>query len=188
MKITVIDSKLYVTADYNSAFVAKARDLGGKWASPCWVFDARDEVAVRAACLECYGSDGLTSDLVDVRITIPEDCRAVGGGRGPIEIFGRTLARAFGRDSGAKLGEGVVVEQGGFSSGGSMKNWTTTVRDNTVLILRDVSASLVAKHDNEAFIVEVIAHQNEINREELNTEREKLLARLAEIDALLAGA
>ncbi len=187
MKIAIVESKVYVTADYNSAFVAQARNLGGKWANPSWVFDARDEVAVRAACLECYGSDGLTADLVDVRITIPEDCRAVGGGQGPIELFGRTLARAFGRDSGAKLGEGVVIEQGGFSSGGSMKNWCTTVKDNTVLILRDVSAALVAKHDNEAFLVEVIAHQNQINRDELNAEREKLIARLAETDALLAA-
>jgi hypothetical protein len=46
-------------------------------------------------------------------------------------VAGREVARAFGRDSGAKLGPDVVVRAGGFHSGGSRKNWRITVKDGT---------------------------------------------------------
>jgi hypothetical protein len=191
--ITTTDTQITVTGPYNSEFIAKARRLAGKWHAPSWVFDIRDENAVRAACLKCYGTDGHTTDLVDVRVTIPHDGRGVGGARGPIELFGRTLARAFGRDSGAKLGDGVVVEAGGFGSGGSMKNWTTTVKDDTVVVLRDVSRALVDAHDNDDFIVAIIGGAAPDNRDLLvaerrtllMAERRKLLDRVAEINALL---
>lgn len=184
------DGKIMVKSEYNPLFVQAARKLGGKWFSPHWVFDSRDEDDVRGLCLEVYGCDGLTEpELVSVQVTIPEDCNAVGGRQDSIYLFGRIVARAWGRDSGAKLGEGVVVKKGNFSSGGSAKNWNTSVEDGTVFILRDVPKTLVEKHDNEAFVVEIIEEQvkeekNE-KKESLIAEKEALLKRLLEIDSAL---
>ena len=48
------------------------------------------------------------------------------------------MARAYGRDSGAKIGEGVVFLEGGASSGGSVKNWYTTIKKGSVFEVRDV--------------------------------------------------
>jgi hypothetical protein len=155
--ITATESQISVTGDYNAAFIAKARNLAGKWCEPNWVFDIRDEAAVRAAALECYGTDGFVTDLVDVRVTLPKgdagfpECE-------PIVLFGHTVARAFGRDSGATLGAGVVVEAGGFGSSGSRKNWYTSAQDGTVVILRDVSRRLVERHENDNVLVEVISN------------------------------
>lgn len=68
------------------------------------------------------------------------------GWQGPVEVAGRTIARAWGRDSGAKLGDGVVKLQGRVGSGGSMKNWETVVDADVVLhdCPRKVAEKLIA--------------------------------------------
>jgi hypothetical protein len=90
------EKTISVTADYNDEFVKVARTIGGKWNSPSWVFDIREENLVRSTCLKIYGTDGVNTDFVDVQITLndfdTEKCT-------PIIIFGKTVARAFGRDS-----------------------------------------------------------------------------------------
>lgn len=178
--IHTTETQIVVTGEYNSEFVAKARTLAGKWVAPSWVFDIRDESAVRAACLECYGTDGHRTDLVDVEVRFgPEDDTHTA----PIMYCGRTIARAFGRDSGAKLGDGVVLQSGGFTSGGSVKNWYTRAKEGTSVILRDVSRALVVKTGGEYTILTTTP----IDRDALLAEKAQLLARLAEIGATLGA-
>src|SRR4051812_31627904 len=110
VKIEVDGNALRVVSPYDPAFVSRAKALGGKWSAPAWVFDARDEGRVRELCAELYGSDGSTSDVVTLRATYEG---GKGKGQKPIYCGGRTVARAFGRDSGAKLGEGIVLLEGG---------------------------------------------------------------------------
>ena len=95
-----------VNAPYNSEFISAAKRLGGRWDAPEWVFDARDEARVRALLIECYGTDGEVADLVTIKI---EWSNSESAKRGPIAANGRTIARADGRDSGARLGDGVVI-------------------------------------------------------------------------------
>ncbi len=158
-KIEVNGEVITVQSIYNSEFVKHAKNLGGAYTGGVWSFDARNETLVRSACLRCLGHDGFITDLVDVEITIPKYAKGMGACK-PIEVFGRTLARAFGRDSGAKLGEGVVLLKGGFSSGGSVKNWCTDVKENTRVIVRDVSGALVREHDDDAFILQLVEAKN----------------------------
>jgi hypothetical protein len=169
---------------YNSEFVAAARKLGGRWNAPAWSFDVRDEQRVRAACAEHYGTDGLTADLVTVRAEFGPDNDTL---RGPIEIFGRPVARAFGRDSGAKLADGVLLLSGGFNSGGSVKNWRTKAQEGTVCLVRDLPRAAVerALADGATWLA-IEPETAPIDRAALAAEREKLLVRVAEIDAALA--
>ena len=176
---------------FHPAFPARARKLGGRWDGKYWTFDARDESRVRELCREIYGTDGedeAASDRVTVRVT-------VGGGgwnarRQGLYLCGREVARAFGRDSGAKLGEGVVVLEGGFTSGGSVKNWETQARPGTVFEMRDVPRRAVAAVGNgtdDGLTLEVIEEHidRDVDKDALRAERERLLARVAEIDNLL---
>lgn len=183
--ITTTEDQVIVTGDYNAEFVEQARKLAGKWKNPSWVFDIRNEDAVRKACLECYGTDGLVTDLVDVRITFPD------GFESPycesINVFGRTVARAFGRDSGARPGDGIVLEEGGFSSGGSSRNWLTKAKSGTKVVMRDVSRRLVEANADKDVLLEIIGSTSDIDRDALAAEREKLVARITEIDAQLAA-
>jgi hypothetical protein len=180
VKVTVTDTSVRVLSPYNVGFVSGARRMSGKWSSPVWVFHRNDELRVRNLCKQVYGTDGEgVADTVSVRVEFDgsED-----GHQEPITVGGRVVARAFGRDSGAKLGDGVVVEKGGFNSGGSVKNWRTEVTGGTVVVIHDFPRGKA-----ESMGLEVVDNQVKINREELMGERERLVRRLEEIDKILEG-
>ena len=132
------EGRFSVQSPYNGAFVRGARALAGQWDADArhWVFPAECIEDVRALLRRVYGEDGAAEiERVRVRVHYTDDLDA--GDNGTVVVGGRVIARAFGRDSGAKLGEDIVLRQGGFSSGGSRKNWRIVVRDNTVFdILR----------------------------------------------------
>lgn len=140
VKVEISSNSLRVFSPYHPDFPACARRLGGRWdaASKAWTFDARDEARVRDLCREIYGSDGSAAaeaDLVTLRLTATEEQSEHTSG---IYLVGRCLAHATGRDSGARLGGGVVLLRGGAHSGGSVKNWRTEIRMGSVLEVRDV--------------------------------------------------
>lgn len=113
---------------YNSKLVTKCRDLGGRWSAEadCWVF--RDIVEDRVEQLdEIYNSP-----LIAIEITALSD---IDGEKGPVTFCGYTIARAYGRDSGAKLGDGVSLMSGSIDSGGSVKNWKTSINEGAVFRL-----------------------------------------------------
>lgn len=62
------NEKLYVTSPYNSTFVAKARKLGGKWEGKEWVFDVLAEEPLKAALIDCYGTDGSPEQQIALKI------------------------------------------------------------------------------------------------------------------------
>lgn len=178
--IEKIGSKITVISEYNSEFIKHAKRLGGYWERPKWIFDIRDEKKVRKICLECLGTDGFKTDLVDVNITFTEKHNER---TAPIEFCGRTIARAYGRDSGATLGNGVTLESGKFTSGGSVKNWETCA-ENAVCIVRDLPRALV-EHVKEDYDCEILEQTHEINLDDLKNEKIKLLKRIEEINKLL---
>ena len=195
--ITRTDSHVSVESPYSEAFVAAARQRGGRWdrAAKAWTFDARDEAAVRELCREHYGTDG-TADVarVDVRLTA---LRHVTAERDSVRLGNRTIARATGRDSGARLGDGVVIETGDLadygikrgsdgtiSSGGSVQYWETIVGEGTVLLVRDLSEHDLGEVNERDWRVETV-EASPIDADALREERERLVARLAEIDAAL---
>ena len=189
MRIEKIENKIVVESPYHPRFPHRAKKLGGRWDSGAkeWTFDARDEERVRALCLEIYGEDGNgTSDLVTVRVSFEKDCWAAAAG---YFVAGRCVGRAFGRDSGARLGEGVVVIEGSVSSGGSRKNWTTFVKAGTVIEIRDLprtAAEGEVKSPADDYTVEIVEAVCE-RKAALEADAEKLRERLAVIEAELAS-
>ena len=158
MKIETNGTKLAVTAPYHPDFPTRAKKIGGRWdaGSKTWTFDARDEARVRKLCVDVYGTDGsplAPEDLLTVRApaSVCERRHSTFGGSRPTSFWlaSREVAHARGRDSGATLGDGVVVLKGGFSSGGSVKNPSCTYRDGTVFELRDVPRAAAAKVHEE---------------------------------------
>ena len=187
MKITERDGRIFIDTPYNPNFVEKLKWLGGKW-NPnerVWVMDARNSEAVREAMREVYGRDDRPVPLVSVRITTDTE---ISGRRGPVTFFGRIVASAWGRDTGARIGEGVAFEKGKPDSGGSAKNWCTVVPKDCVIVIHDVPADAVEQELDWASwcgTYEII--QLAIDQDALERERETLLARIAEIDNLLGG-
>lgn len=188
--VHVDDKEINVRGPYNWGFVRGAKKLAGKWqaSQKSWTFDVRVEGLVRALCMRWYGSDGATiPDLVDVRLTYPDGRRAL---QSPVVVYGRIVASATGRDSGARLGEGVVLAQGGVTSSGSWANWQTYIKPETVLLMHDVPRGLVESEGAKDAIVEIIARNANVVSDHvaLSAERSRLWARIVEIDAVLNAA
>ncbi len=107
---------------------------------------------------------------------------------GPVVLFGRTVASAHGRDSGAKIGEGVCFEAGGCTSGGSVKNWYTVIESGSVLTIYDVPRRAAEEKlgwSDSYGSFEIVEAADPLAG--LKAEKEALLKRLAEIDAILGA-
>jgi hypothetical protein len=79
---------------------------------------------VKAVCRDIYGEDGTPTQIVDVQVSIP-----AGDDRDKhLYRAGRLIARSFDRDSGAKMGGGVILLSGDISSGGSRKSYPVMER------------------------------------------------------------
>lgn len=186
MNITRTETHIIITAEYNSEFVSHARNLAGRFddKTKSWSFDIRDEADVLEACYLSYGEDGIRNNKCDVKITLADGYYV---DKGTITFFGRQIARAFNRDSGAKIFPGVSIKAGGFNSGGSARHWDTRAQKGTVFILRDVSRSLVELSiSSEGYpdaLIEILPAA--VNPTALQAEKETLLARLSEIQSLL---
>jgi hypothetical protein len=125
---------------YNSKLVESCRNLGGRWDSEekAWIFPKFVEDKIEELD-ELYNSD-----TVNIEITAKNDFYSH---TGPIEFLGYRIASATGRDSGAKIAEGVALISGKVDSGGSMKNWATDVFEGATLRL--TCPSLLLEQDQE---------------------------------------
>lgn len=181
--ITTTGRKTTVRAPFHPDWPSQARKLGGRWTDGAWVFDSRDEVRVRDLARDVYGTDGTRdpAGTVTVRISV-DDVRGDRGGH-PAVLYqaGRKIAARYGRDEEVRLGEGVVLVSGGFlHSAGSHSYIELGPLEGTVVEVRDVPRVLAEDHG-----LEIVAEDTSPNRDALLAERERLTARLAEIDRIL---
>lgn len=189
MSVKLIKSATHVCVDspYHPDFPTRAKKLGGKWepASRRWCFDIRDVDRVAGMCRDIFGTDGESPETLET-ITVRLTCKGTSASASGIYFAGRSVCYATGRDSGAKLSEGVILLSGRVKSGGSMKNWTTEITAGTVLEIRDIPlAAVKANTDNDWDIVILPEHLDP--KIALEAEKVRLLARLAEIETELAN-
>lgn len=113
------------TPMYNAKMVEICHKLGGKWdgTAQSWVFSALVEDKVEEL------DEKYNSALVALEIKVIETFYEY---ESAATIAGFTIARAYGRDSGAKIGDGISFIEGKPGSGGSRKNWATVIKEGTV--------------------------------------------------------
>ncbi len=188
MKITRDENKISVQSPYHPDLPKAAKNIGGKWnpSDKSWSFGEQDEQRVKELYLSVYGEwpeDDAEIAKVTLRVKVTETYSKWHSG---IYLAGRCLATAFGRDSGARLGNSVIVIDGdGFDSGGSVKNWRTVVKEGTIFELRDIPVSKI-EEAKEVYWAEVSVI-GDIDKDQLRAEKERLLARIEEINDLLGG-
>jgi hypothetical protein len=150
IQLTIEGDKVKVVSPYNAEFVQKCRNLRGKFKTGAWWFDDSILDYVREAMVEFYGTTGETPveycSLVVTNFSQTE-------GRGPVVLFGRTIAKAFGRDSGARLGENIIFISGEYDSSGSVKNWSTRV-DNATFEIQEFPVPMTEKEEVQKAIAE----------------------------------
>ena len=191
MKIEVKDDKAYIFTPYNSNFIKKVKGIGkARWngAERCWTVPKTEIDIVRQFMMETYGETDQTDDTekVSVKVTFTEEARAC---LGSIVLFGKTVATAFGRDTGAKIGDDVTLMTGKVKSGGSARNWVTIVEAGTVVKIRNVPKPALQFDPVYDIVYDIVEREkdNKQDKQDLIDEKERLLKRLEEIEQLLAG-
>jgi hypothetical protein len=195
IKIEKVGEKAQISSPYNPDFVKKIKAAGGKWsgADKVWEIDARAIETAREICRDVYGADDTYTETVTLRVETLMDMDAL---HGPVVIAGRAVASAKGRDSGARIGDGVSFAAGKPTSGGSVKNWRTVIRSGAVIDLFDIPLAAAEKEvtapaldylGSPLYTAKVVKDQQE-DTSALLAERERLMARLSEIDALIGDA
>jgi hypothetical protein len=188
VKLKKKDGKLFTYTPYNKNFISTAKNLNGKWNSidKCWVFDERDESDIKDVLLDCFGVDG-TGKEENCCIILKNNTKIESGYRkalfcGPVEI-----ARAYGRDSGAKMSGKAILKNGNVDSAGSLKNWYVSLDENSTIELRDIPLGIAKKikREEKCWASIDIIEPNSINPEALKKERERLVQRIKEIDSIL---
>jgi hypothetical protein len=152
IKLEIIDDQVKVTTPYNENFRRICRNMRGKWKKDenAWYIDDSLIDDIRDAMTEIFGTTGeFPVEYCSLRIkdySTSEHC-------GPVVLFGRTIARAKGRDSGARMGDDIVFISGSYNSGGSVKNWTTRV-DNATFEIQNFPVPTTEKEDVQKAITE----------------------------------
>lgn len=194
IKIITNNNKVYLYSDYTPELPSKAKMIGGRWnsAEKAWVFSLRDLDLVKKLSNEVYGWDD--DPLHDIRLRIGDaqglDTRDFesfdGSAPNALRIKGRLIAQRKERDAAVQLGNDVLLIQGEFAdSGGSRVNPRVfdSVCENMILEIRNCYQGLLDALPSDCY--EIVEKKADINKEALQAERERLLARLAEIEQLL---
>lgn len=189
IKVEIKNGKAYITSPYNVDFIRRIKLSGGKWStvSNRWYVPEPALPAVRAMMMEVYGEtdEGPASEYATLVIKYLE---RVSRTCEPVMLAGRVIASAWSRDGGAKVGDNVAFIAGGPTSGGSAKNWTTEVKEGSVVEIYymplNKAEELVKSHPS--YIEVSIKGAPVVDKDALKAEREQLVKRIAEIDALLA--
>ena len=166
--------------------------MNGNWNGSAWVVNSMFVSAVREIMRNVYGYDDTDTDIqtVTLRIVFLENQSAYHDG---IRMFGKTIATAYSKNSGAKLGDDVALIKGSIYSGGSVKNWNTEIDRDTVINLYNVPVTMYEKekdsYNPEEIKIEVVEDEdaNGTAISKLKEEKEKLLRRIAEIDEILSN-
>lgn len=186
MRIETKDGKAYIYTPYNSKFVQKIKRVSSaKWDPKhgAWVVNVEYVPAVRKIMADVYGESDIPAEgkRYDIKLTFHKECSRECDG---VYFFGKCLAYAYGRDSGAKIGEGVCYLDGDCKSGGSVRRWQSIVKKGSVVMVYDVPESL-ARSEKPVDGVDFEFIERTPDKDTLLREKESLLARIAEIDAVL---
>jgi len=156
IKVNKIGDRVELLFPYHEEAKTRIKNLGGRWdgAKRLWWVQPEMEAEARRVLIDAFGTDGSADvQTVVVRVTA---LRRVTEYTEPVVCCGKILARAWSRDSGAKVGEDVALLEGSIRSGGSRKNWTTIVDEGSVFKLVNVLPARLDEYDAEDFKVEVV--------------------------------
>ncbi|MBA6256422.1 MULTISPECIES: hypothetical protein [unclassified Colwellia] len=154
---TLNDSKILVCIEYFPEAISLIKKLGKvNWDSlkKGWIVDSDFENEVKNILVDFYGSDGsFRPKTINIEVTATNDIDMV---KQPIRFAGKVVASAYSRDSGAITGDNVALIEGNVNSGGSAKNWETSIAKGSRFKLMHVNEQLLKHSENNLFNYEII--------------------------------
>jgi hypothetical protein len=154
IRVRTDGNSISVETPYHPEFIKQARGLNGKFSGGVWTFDVRDAERVHQTVANVYGAvGGVPVEVVDVEMELTSS-NASGQ---QVFALGRQIASRSMRDSRVKLGDGVTVATGSFTSSGGSRNNPAIMgyRGEPVTVLvRDVPVTLAqaaVESDNKVY-------------------------------------
>ncbi len=177
------NGSLYFKGEYNTEFIKKAKRLGGRWdrSTNAWVFSEDRESFLLPVIYSIYGTIG-AAPPVCVHVEIDMDLfYAKEDTAQQNRIGGFILAKRMSRDSEVLLPEWAFISEGEFCESGGSRNSPCVTWESGTKVRAKIPEVIYEKYKNH----DGIRLAEEINREALQTERDYLAKRLAEVDAIL---
>ncbi len=190
VNITFEDDKAYIETPYNELFVQEMHKYGDAHFDRydrCWVVPVRYIEKVRETLRLIYGEDDqgeTTVNKIDVVLTFRSDVSE----RREIVMFGRVICKAFSRDGGGRLGDGVELLEGEITSGGSIKNPCAVIKKDAKLLIQRVDLNFYESEKDsygDSVEIENLGTMSTM-RDDLLEEKRRIETRLKEINELLA--
>jgi len=156
IRIESTESGLNLLFPYHEEAKNRIKNIGGRWNGydKCWTVKPEMEQEARQILIDAFGTDGTVEvKTLTVKVVAKRDVWEYGE---PVTCCGKVLARAWGRDSGAKVGDDVALLGDGITSGGSRKNWKTIVHKGATFKLVNVLPARLDEYDEDDFEVTVI--------------------------------
>ncbi len=182
IKVLAGEGLLKVTSPYNKEFISFARMRGGRWSDgeKVWMFDPRDEFAVRSALIDIFCTDDFDScPKVNVRVKL--DHFRIGD---EFVLFGRQLLRRRYSDRLDMDGSVVLVAGGIPKVGGTYRNPEIAHEKGTVIEVRDVPRDIAMRVWSEN--KDGVELLGSVDAEALREEKASLIKRIEQIDQMIA--
>ena len=177
IKIEKTDEKLSINVPYNKEFLEEFKNCIGTrtWNNntKSWICNVSDEKIIRNLILKYFGYDEKCNTTKEIYI---EALNYMSNELDSIYFCGIPIARAYGRDSGAKVCENVTLIDGDIGSCGSRIHWDTYVQKGSTFKV------IVAETFNLSDANWKIINNSSITKDNLLKEKETLLKRLEEIE------
>lgn len=185
MKIIIENGKIKVQSNYNRDFISRAKTIQGKWSAPYWVFPEENKEEVKALLLDVYGECGELSGEKTATVTVEINCDEYTDIGEAIMLGSFTAVKRWHRDREVSYAANVMLVSGGFpESGGSVKNPRVYPDEGTVIRVKNIPIGIYEKIKNKAGVT-LVSKPSDEERETLIKEREALMQRLAELNALI---
>lgn len=190
MNIIINQEKALVYTPYNYDFVQKIKSIGSsKWNGSAWEVPACTVEQVREIMMDVYGETDIeAAPKMYAKIKVVDTDWAPAN-RG-IYLFGKLIARAYGRDSDAMVGDDVAFTKKAPVSGGSRNRPDVIIEQGAELVIHNIPESKIDPQIPnygipEEYIVVEVSKESDVKKSKLLEEKERLLKRIKEIDDIL---
>lgn len=156
-EIKILDEKIFVECPYIAWMPKHLRAMGGTWDGTYWVF-SEDADTLRGLKDLLRATFGYNQDSRKATVKLKAK-NSLSTGKVAYVVGGFILSSARGRDSGAKVGDGVKLIDGSIYSGGSVKNWYSGIDGGTVFKIKNFPLDEMHRYE-EDFEFEVVSEDS----------------------------
>lgn len=178
VKIEKGNGIIRVFSDYSKEFIDAAHELNGRWRDGAWCFNESVEDVLKETLMDIYGEDGSSTKMVTVKFHAPDFEE-----ESELNIGGIQIAKRFNRDSKVRFtNSSAFLVNGKFKASGGSARYPRIDAEPGTVVKCTIPEAMYERYKDK---LELVTNDND-KKKNLLEEKEKLIARLAEIEKELS--